>query len=87
MAMTVNVKMYGHSYKLSVTVIGKPITDRTNVKYGYGYRFYRFEKIVKEEIVDEFDHTLFSMKLHLVELAHELKTEVTTLFSRLSTYK
>jgi hypothetical protein len=38
-----------------------------------------WKKIVKEEIVDEFDH-MFSMKLHLVELARIKKTEVTTLF-------
>ena len=26
--------VHGHSYKLSVTVIGSPITDRSNVKFG-----------------------------------------------------
>ena len=25
--------VHGHSYKLSVTVIGTPITDRSNVKF------------------------------------------------------
>lgn len=26
--------VHGHSYKLSVTVIGQPITDKSHVKYG-----------------------------------------------------
>ena len=26
--------VHGHSYKLSVTVIGEPITDSNNVKFG-----------------------------------------------------
>jgi 6-pyruvoyltetrahydropterin/6-carboxytetrahydropterin synthase len=38
-------KMYGHSYKLSVTVIGKPITDRTNVKYGMVIDFTDLKKL------------------------------------------
>jgi 6-pyruvoyltetrahydropterin/6-carboxytetrahydropterin synthase len=46
--------VHGHSYKLSVTVIGTPI--------------------VKEEIVDQFDHaTVFNETTPHVELAMELK--------------
>ena len=66
--------VHGHSYKLSVTVIGKPITDRTNVKFGMVIDFTDLKKIVKEEIVDEFDHaTVFNQTTPHVELAHELK--------------
>lgn len=66
--------VHGHSYKLSVTVIGKPITDRTNVKFGMVIDFTDLKKIVKEEIVDEFDHaTVFNETTPHVELAHELK--------------
>jgi 6-pyruvoyltetrahydropterin/6-carboxytetrahydropterin synthase len=66
--------VHGHSYKLSVTVIGKPIIDRTNVKYGMVIDFTDLKKIVKEEIVDEFDHaTVFNETTPHVELAHELK--------------
>jgi 6-pyruvoyltetrahydropterin/6-carboxytetrahydropterin synthase len=66
--------VHGHSYKLSVTVIGKPIIDRTNVKFGMVIDFTDLKKIVKEEIVDEFDHaTVFNETTPHVELAHELK--------------
>jgi len=46
------------SYKLSVTVIGTPITDNTNVKWGMVIDFSDLKKIVKEEVVDVFDHAI-----------------------------
>jgi 6-pyruvoyltetrahydropterin/6-carboxytetrahydropterin synthase len=67
--------VHGHSYKLSVTVIGKPITDRNNVKFGMVIDFTDLKKIVKEEIVDQFDHaTVFNQTTPHIELAKELKT-------------
>lgn len=67
--------VHGHSYKLSVTVIGTPIDDRTNVKYGMVIDFSDLKKIVKEEIVDQFDHaTVFNQTTPHIELAHELKS-------------
>lgn len=66
--------VHGHSYKLSVTVIGQPITDASNVKYGMVIDFGDLKKIVKEEIVDVFDHaTVFNKNTPHVELAKELK--------------
>ena len=66
--------VHGHSYKLSVTVIGTPITDTNNVKYGMVIDFGDLKKIVKEEIVDIFDHaTVFNENTPHVELANELK--------------
>jgi 6-pyruvoyltetrahydropterin/6-carboxytetrahydropterin synthase len=66
--------VHGHSYKLSVTVIGIPITDRTNVKFGMVIDFSDLKKIVKEEIVDHFDHaTVFNETTPHIELANELK--------------
>lgn len=66
--------VHGHSYKLSVTVIGTPITDTTNVKYGMVIDFSDLKKIVREEIVDLFDHaTVFNKNTPHVELAEELK--------------
>ncbi|MGJ8658320.1 6-pyruvoyl trahydropterin synthase family protein [Cellulophaga fucicola] len=65
--------VHGHSYKLSVTVIGSPITDITNVKLGMVIDFSDLKKIVKEEIVDVYDHaTVFNKNTPHVELAHEL---------------
>jgi len=66
--------VHGHSYKLSVTVIGTPILDNTNVKFGMVIDFSDLKKIVREEIVDHFDHaTVFNKNTPHVELANELK--------------
>ncbi|MEL1246127.1 6-carboxytetrahydropterin synthase [Flavobacterium sp. DGU11] len=66
--------VHGHSYKLSVTVIGTPITDSGNVKFGMVIDFGDLKKIVKEEIVDVFDHaTVFNKNTPHIELANELK--------------
>jgi len=65
--------VHGHSYKLSVTVIGIPITDRDNVKFGMVIDFSDLKKIVREEIVDHFDHaTVFNQTTPHIELANEL---------------
>lgn len=65
--------VHGHSYKLSVTVIGTPISDDENVKYGMVIDFSDLKKIVKEEVVDVFDHaTVFNKNTPHVELAKEL---------------
>ena len=67
--------VHGHSYKLSVTVIGTPINDRNNVKYGMVIDFTDLKKIVKEEIVDQFDHaTVFNETTPHLELAKELES-------------
>lgn len=67
--------VHGHSYKLSVTVIGNPITDSSHVKYGMVIDFTDLKKIVKEEIVDLFDHaTVFNQNTPHIELAKELST-------------
>jgi 6-pyruvoyltetrahydropterin/6-carboxytetrahydropterin synthase len=66
--------VHGHSYKLSVTVIGTPITDKNNVKYGMVIDFGDLKKIVRREIVDVFDHaTVFNKNTPHIELANELK--------------
>ncbi len=65
--------VHGHSYKLSVTVIGSPISDVNNVKYGMVIDFTDLKKIVKEEVVDQFDHaTVFNQNTPHIELAKEL---------------
>lgn len=66
--------VHGHSYRLNVTVIGKPISDNSNVKFGMVIDFGDLKKIVKEEIVDVFDHaTVFNKNTPHVELAKELE--------------
>ena len=51
--------MHGHSYKLFVTVKGTPINDINNVKNGMVVDFGDIKKIVKEDIVDVWDHAVF----------------------------
>jgi len=66
--------VHGHSYNLAVTVIGKPIDDKNNVKYGMVIDFGDLKAIVKREIVDKFDHTtVFNKNTPHVELAKELE--------------
>lgn len=50
--------VHGHSYGLSVTVIGNPVEDETNPKLGMVIDFGDLKKIVKETVVDLFDHAL-----------------------------
>lgn len=65
--------VHGHSYKLAVTVIGTPIDELGNVKHGMVIDFGDLKKIVKEEIVDPFDHaTVFNKNTPHLELAKEL---------------
>ena len=67
--------VHGHSYKLSVTVIGRPIDDSNHVKYGMVIDFKDLKKIVKEEIVDVFDHaTVFNQNTPHVDLAKTLES-------------
>jgi 6-pyruvoyltetrahydropterin/6-carboxytetrahydropterin synthase len=50
--------IHGHTYKLYVTVIGEPISDPNNQKFGMVVDFGDLKKIVKTEIVDKLDHSL-----------------------------
>lgn len=66
--------IHGHSYHLHVTVIGTPIDDLSNTKNGMVLDFGDLKKLVKEEIVDVFDHTtILNGKSPHKELAQTLK--------------
>ncbi len=68
--------VHGHSYKLSVTVIGNPITNNSDVKLGMVMDFTDLKKIVKETIVDTFDHaTVFNKNTPHITLANQLKEQ------------
>jgi 6-pyruvoyltetrahydropterin/6-carboxytetrahydropterin synthase len=65
--------VHGHSYKLSVTVLGTPMSDTAHVKLGMVIDFGDLKKIVNDEIVHKFDHaTVFNKNTPHVELAKEL---------------
>lgn len=66
--------LHGHSYKLEVTVVGEPINDKQNPKYGMVIDFGDLKKIVKDQIIDIFDHAMiFNKNSPHLELATELK--------------
>ena len=50
--------MHGHSYKLFVTVKGKPIDDLDHHKNGMVVDFGEIKKIVKDEVIDCWDHAV-----------------------------
>ncbi|MDO4224957.1 MAG: 6-carboxytetrahydropterin synthase [Bergeyella zoohelcum] len=50
--------MHGHSYKLFVTIKGKPIDDINHSKNGMVVDFGDIKKIVKDEVVDVWDHAV-----------------------------
>ena len=67
--------VHGHSYKLAVTVIGTPIGEDGAVKLGMVIDFGDLKKIVREEVVDPFDHaTVFNKNTPHLELARELES-------------
>ena len=62
--------VHGHSYKLHVTVVGRPIDDQNHVKNGMVIDFKDLKSIVKSEVVDVFDHaTVFNKNTPHVKLA------------------
>ena len=50
--------IHGHSYQLFVTVIGETISDQSSTKLGMVVDFSDLKKIVKNNIVDVFDHSV-----------------------------
>ncbi|MFP2995448.1 6-carboxytetrahydropterin synthase [Spongiivirga sp. MCCC 1A20706] len=66
--------IHGHSYHLSVTVIGSPISDTDNAKLGMVIDFGDLKKVVNAEIVDQFDHaTVFNKNTPHIKLAKDLE--------------
>lgn len=54
--------LHGHSYRLEVTVVGKPINQPGHPKNGMVMDFSDLKKIVREEIIDPCDHVLMLSK-------------------------
>ncbi|SFR37178.1 6-pyruvoyltetrahydropterin/6-carboxytetrahydropterin synthase [Robiginitalea myxolifaciens] len=68
--------VHGHSYHLSVTIIGTPITETGHIKLGMVMDFGDLKKIVNEEVVDLFDHaTVFNKNSPHIELARTLESQ------------
>lgn len=66
--------VHGHSYKLAVTLMGKPIEDTSNVKFGMVMDFGDLKKIVNKLIVKPFDHaTVLNINSPHRELADRME--------------
>ena len=50
--------IHGHTYHLSVSILGKPIADVNDVKVGMVMDFGDLKKIVSSNIIKNFDHAL-----------------------------
>jgi len=73
--------IHGHSYILRVTIKGTPITDTQNPKLGMVMDFSDLKKIVKEEVVDQFDHSIILNKKASVPAIDQ----ITDMFDRIHT--
>ncbi len=65
--------IHGHSYELLVTVSGHPIADERSSKLGMVMDFGDLKKIVRETIVERFDHALVLFDKMPPELIEQLK--------------
>ena len=50
--------IHGHTYHLSITLLGKPIADIEHVKLGMVIDFGDLKEVVKKHIIEVFDHAL-----------------------------
>lgn len=71
-------QIHGHSYELSVTAIGEPITDTSDPKLGMVMDFGVLKNVVNELIISKLDHALL-----LSGQSEKLPTESNSLFDRL----
>lgn len=65
--------IHGHSYTLIVTVKGEPINDDGSPKNGMLIDFGDLKKLIKENIVNEYDHALVLNEQTPRTLIDELK--------------
>ncbi len=65
--------IHGHTYELMVTVQGQPISDETSPKLGMVMDFGDLKKIVKETVVNKYDHSLVLFNKMPDSLIAELK--------------
>jgi len=71
--------IHGHSYILRVTVKGRPLEDDKSPKYGMVMDFSDLKKIVNEQIVNRFDHSIILNK----KVPHTSFKNVEDMFERI----
>jgi 6-pyruvoyltetrahydropterin/6-carboxytetrahydropterin synthase len=65
--------IHGHSYELSVTVIGTPLKEKESPKAGMVMDFGDLKKIIKKNIIDLMDHALILNKDYPLEDADKIR--------------
>ena len=65
--------IHGHSYKLHVTVSGKPLQQKAHPKDGMVIDFKVLKRIVKKEIIQHYDHALVLNEQSTAEFISSLK--------------
>jgi len=65
--------IHGHSYRLLVTISGTPVNEPQNPKNGMVMDFGDLKKIVREEIVNVYDHCIIINEDSLPEQKEGLK--------------
>lgn len=65
--------IHGHSYKMSVTVEGKPQVDTESPKVGMVMDFKELKNIVNETVIGKMDHTLILSEETDPEVINQLK--------------
>ena len=62
--------IHGHSYRLFVTLIGEPITEKNHPKLGMVMDFGQLKELVHRRIISNLDHALL---IYDTEVSRELK--------------
>lgn len=70
--------IHGHSYKLQITVIGEPLLEPNHPKDGMVVDFSILKKLVKENIVNQLDHSLMINDI----AAHDKLVELGEMYER-----
>jgi 6-pyruvoyltetrahydropterin/6-carboxytetrahydropterin synthase len=65
--------VHGHSYELIVTVKGEPVDDYASPKLGMVMDFGDLKTIVRQQIIDVFDHALVLNKRMPEEVTNHLQ--------------
>lgn len=67
--------IHGHTYHLRITLLGNVLMDVTNPKNGMVIDFKELKKLVKEKIMEKYDHALMLSKQSFNELNSETLNE------------
>ncbi len=65
--------IHGHSYQLEITISGEPLVQPGHPDDGMVIDFHELKMLVKQHIIDKFDHALMVNKLTPPEQTETLK--------------